>query len=61
MELWQAGETEMGSEWCPNLECPSNHVLKGLTRVGVNHYVCTVCAASLTGPMSSVFSHRRTH
>lgn len=60
-EAWEAGETEIGVDWCPNLACPSNHVLQGLARVGVNCYVCTVCARELTGPMSQLFAHRRTH
>lgn len=53
--------TEVGSEWCTNLDCPSNHVQRGLTRVGVNDYICTVCDESLRTPMSEVFAHRRTH
>lgn len=61
LEAWQAGETEVGVDWCPNLGCPSNHVLRDLARVGVNRYVCTVCGAVLTGPMSQVFDHRQTH
>lgn len=61
VEAWQAGETEIGVDWCRNLDCPSNHVLKGLTRLGLNRYVCTVCGIELTGPMSAIFAHARTH
>lgn len=61
LEAWEAGEAEIRVEWCPNLDCPSNHVLPGLTRVGVNGYVCAVCGKVLTGPMSQIFAHRRTH
>lgn len=60
-ELLEAGELMVGTDWCPNLGCTSNHVTRGLTRVGVNRYVCTVCATELTGPISTIFDHRRTH
>jgi hypothetical protein len=60
VEAWQAGETERAVVWCPNLDCASNQ-LKGLHRVGVNRYVCTVCGKDLSGPMSQIFGHRRTH
>jgi hypothetical protein len=61
LEAWQEGQTEIGVDWCPNLDCPSNHVLSSLTRGGMNRYVCTVCGTELTGPMSRIFGHRRTH
>lgn len=60
-ELAAAGETVVGSEWCTNLGCPSNHVLRGLTRVGVNDYLCEECGEALRTPISLVFAHRRTH
>lgn len=60
-ELVAAGETSVGSEWCTNLECPSNHVLPGLWRLGVNTYRCTDCGQDLTTPIGAVFAHRRTH
>ena len=53
--------TAARSEWCTNLDCPSNHVLRGLTRVGVNDYICTVCGEALRTPMSAVRAHRATH
>jgi hypothetical protein len=49
------------SEWCTAPNCPSNHALAGLHRVGVNRYVCTVCRDVLTGPMSSILDHQRAH
>ena len=55
-----SGET-VYSDWCPNLDCLSNHVIPGLTRVGVRRYVCSVCSLELTGPISQIFAHRRTH
>jgi hypothetical protein len=55
------GLTAARSEWCTNLDCPSNHVLGGLTRVGVNDYICTVCNEALRIPMSAVRAHRATH
>jgi len=55
-----AGKRTVGSEWCTNLDCPSNH-LRGLWRVGVNDYVCEQCGAALRTPMEQVFAHRRTH
>ncbi|GAB3025482.1 hypothetical protein GCM10011376_11550 [Nocardioides flavus (ex Wang et al. 2016)] len=55
------GRSKAWSDWCTNLECSSNHVLSGLTRVGVNDYVCTVCGTSLRTPMSAVLAHRATH
>ena len=60
-EMGAEGLRAAGSEWCANLDCPSNHVLRGLTRVGVNDYICTVCGEALRTPMSEVFAHRRTH
>jgi hypothetical protein len=48
-------------DWCTNLDCPSNHALRGLHRVGVNQYVCSGCDRTLTGTMMSIFAHRRTH
>lgn len=60
-DAWQAGETTIRVDWCPNLDCPSNHALPGLTRVNLNHYICTACGADLSGPMSQIFDHRRTH
>lgn len=57
-----SGET-VYSDWCPNLDCLSNHVIPGLTRIGVRRYryICSVCSLELTGPISQVFAHRRTH
>lgn len=49
------------SEWCTNLDCPSNYVIDGLHRVGVNHYLCLECAEMLRTPMSEVFAHLRSH
>jgi hypothetical protein len=60
-ELAAAGVWVTGSEWCSNLDCPSNHVLPGLTRVGVNDYICEVCNEALRTPIGLVFAHRRTH
>lgn len=51
----------VGSEWCTILDCPSNHAVAGLRRVGVNGYTCEVCGKALRTPMSEVFAHRRTH
>lgn len=59
-ELVSDGIWTAGSEWCTNLECPSNH-LKGLHRVGVNDYVCLDCAETLRTPIGQVFAHRRDH
>jgi hypothetical protein len=55
------GLTAARSEWCTNLDCPSNHVLRGLTRVGVNDYICTVCGEALRTPISAVRAHGATH
>lgn len=60
-ELDAEGLPAVRSEWCTNLDCPSNHVLKGLTRVGVNDYICMVCGEALRTPMSAVRAHRATH
>ena len=60
-EAWERGQTEVAVDWCPNLDCPSNRVLRGLTRVGVSTYVCTACGTELSGPMSEIFDHRRIH
>lgn len=60
-ELEAKGLTAAASDWCTNLDCPSNHVLRGLTRVGVNDYICTVCGEALRTPMSAVRAHRATH
>lgn len=49
------------ADWCLNLDCQSNHVISGLTRVGVRRYICSVCRHELTGPTSQVLAHRRTH
>ncbi len=55
------GQSEQLVDFCTNLACPSNSVLRGLTRVGVNRYICTACGAERDGPISSVFAHRRIH
>lgn len=55
------GATTVGSEWCANLDCPSNHRPRGLHRVGVNQYVGKVCSEVLTGRMSAILDHRETH
>ena len=55
------GVTMVGSEWCTNLDCPSNHRPRGLHRVGVNRYICDVCNEVLAGRMSAILAHRRTH
>ena len=60
-ELAASGVWVTGSEWCTNLDCPSNHVLLGLIRVGVNHYICAVCDEALRTPIDLVFAHRRMH
>jgi hypothetical protein len=60
-ELTAAGVWTVGSDWCANLDCPSNHVLSGLVRVGVNDYVCEACGESLRTPVDGVFAHRRSH
>lgn len=60
-EVVASGVTAVGSEWCTNLGCPSNHALPGLQRVGVNHYLCNVCHEDLRGPISAVLAHRRMH
>lgn len=60
-ELDAEGSTTAWSEWCTNLDCPSNHVLRGLTRVGVNDYICAVCGEALRTPMSAVLAHRAAH
>lgn len=49
------------SEWCTDLECPSNHTVAGMQRVGVNDYTCSACGDRLHAPMSRVLSHRRRH
>ena len=60
-ELAAEGLSVVESDWCTNLDCPSNHILRGLTRVGVNDYICTVCGEALRTPMSAVRAHRATH
>lgn len=60
-ELAATGVWTAASEWCTNLACPSNHVLRGLTRVGVNDYICEWCDEALRTPMAFVFAHRRAH
>lgn len=60
-EVVASGATSVGSEWCTNLGCPSNHVLRGLHRVGVNIYVCKVCREELRGRISVVLAHRGSH
>ena len=61
LELTATGVSVVGSEWCTNLDCPSNHAVTGLWRVGVNDYTCKACGEALRTPMSEVFAHRRTH
>ena len=60
-ELTATGVSLVGSEWCTNLDCPSNHAVTSLWRVGVNDYTCKVCGEALHTPMREVFAHRRTH
>ena len=60
-EVVASGATSVTSEWCTNLECPSNHALRGLHRVGVSAYLCEVCGEELRGPISDVLGHRGTH
>jgi hypothetical protein len=56
----EPGQTQQRVDFCTNPDCSSNH-LRGLNRVGVNHYICTVCRAELSGPIQTVFGHRQTH
>lgn len=60
-EVVASGVTTVGSEWCTNLDCPSNHALRGLHRVGVNIYVCKVCREELRGPITFIVGHRAAH
>ena len=60
-ELVAKGIFTVGSEWCTNLECPSNYGLRGLHRVGVNDYLCLDCSMALSTPISVVVAHRRAH
>ena len=61
-EIETEGLTAAWSEWCTNLDCPTNHVLRGLTRVGVNDYICTIFRGEvLRTPMSAIRAHRATH
>ena len=60
-ELEAEGLTAAESDWCTNLDCPSNYALKSLTRVGVNDYICRVCGEALRTPMSAVRAHTATH
>ena len=60
-ELTATGLTEFGSDWCTDLDCPSNHVQPGLRRTGVNDYICTLCGQALRTPMSAVRAHLRSH
>lgn len=55
------GVPMVGSEWCTNLDCPSNTCIPGLRRIGINRWICTTCQGVLTGPMSEIFAHLRTH
>ena len=55
------GLAMVGSDWCTNLDCPSNHAVRGLHRVGVNQYACKTCSESLTGPVMSILAHLRAH
>ena len=61
IEAWEQGETEVGVEWCPNLDCDSNYALRPFRRTGVNSYVCTICDLVLNGPTSTILAHRGTH
>lgn len=49
------------SDWCINLDCPSNRCGVGRIRVGVNHYVCVECGDMLHTPFSLVLAHIRNH
>jgi DNA-directed RNA polymerase subunit RPC12/RpoP len=58
---WETGQRYQLVEWCPNLDCPSNHVLKGLRQVGANRYLCTTCGEEIGGSSKNYLGHRRTH
>ena len=60
LELTPTEVPEAASEWCTNLDCPSNHAVRGLWRVGVNDYRCKVCGDLLRTPMSAVLAPRKT-
>ena len=60
-ELSARGVSVIGSEWCTNTDCSSNHALPGLWRVGVNDYTCKVCGERLRTPVDEVVAHRRLH
>lgn len=55
------GVPMVSSEWCTDLDCPSNHAVPGLHRVDVNRHICKVCRETPTGPIRSVLAHRQTH
>ena len=59
LEYEVAGEHYRLVDWCPNLECPSNHALSrlGLRQVGANQYVCTACGVELSGPPKHYLGH----
>ena len=44
------GAREVAVHWCPNHDCPSNHALPGLVRVGVHLYVCESTARNSAVP-----------
>lgn len=55
-ELWANGERSVSSDWCPNLDCPSNNLLRDFRRVGVAMWQCKTCDDQLLGSLADVRS-----
>jgi len=55
-----AGYRYERSDWCTNLDCPSNQ-LCGLRRTGVDDCQCLECDAVVRTPFPDVTAHRRKH
>ena len=49
------------SDWCTNLDCPSNYARKPFHRLGVGSLKCRICHDIIVGPIREAQAHAMGH